>query len=95
MGKNKRNSYGRSKPLPYGDRLSRSLVDFASMWQVLDTYNVEFVSVSEKFDTTTPMGRAMIYIIMVFAQLERENIRERTSMGMKERIKKKDFFFIL
>lgn len=69
------------------DRLSRSLVDFASMWQILDAYNVEFVSVSEKFDTTTPMGRAMIYIIMVFAQLERETISERVRDNYYERTK--------
>lgn len=38
---------------------------------------VEFVSVSEQFDTTTPIGKAMIYIAMVFAQMERETISQR------------------
>ena len=38
---------------------------------------MEFVSVNENFDTSTPMGRAMLHIIMVFAQLERETTAER------------------
>ena len=53
------------------DRLSRSILDFGQFWDTLDQHQVDFVSVNEKFDTSTPMGRAMIYIIMVFAQLER------------------------
>ena len=59
------------------DRFSRSVADFGSLWEVLQKHNVEFVSVSENFDTTTPMGRAMLHIIMVFAQLERETTAER------------------
>lgn len=69
------------------DRLSRSLLDFAEMWQLLDKHKVSFVSVSEKFDTTTPMGRAMIYIILIFAQLERETISERVRDNYYERLK--------
>lgn len=59
------------------DRFSRSVADFGQLWDVLQAHNVEFVSVSENFDTTTPMGRAMLHIIMVFAQLERETTAER------------------
>lgn len=70
------------------DRLSRSIVDFSQLWQELDKNNADFVSVNEKFDTTTPMGRAMIYIIMVFAQLERETIAERVTDNYYSRIKK-------
>lgn len=69
------------------DRLSRSLLDFAEMWKVLDEHKASFVSVSEKFDTTTPMGRAMIYIILIFAQLERETISERVKDNYYERLK--------
>ncbi len=59
------------------DRFSRSVADFGQLWEVLQAHKVEFVSVSENFDTKTPMGRAMLHIIMVFAQLERETIAER------------------
>ena len=59
------------------DRFSRSVADFGNLWETLQENNVEFVSVSENFDTTTPMGRAMLHIIMVFAQLERETTAER------------------
>lgn len=59
------------------DRFSRSVADFGNLWEVLREHNVEFVSVSENFDTSTPMGRAMLHIIMVFAQLERETTAER------------------
>ena len=59
------------------DRLSRSIADFSVFWQELEKYGVEFLSVNEKFDTSSPIGRAMLYIIMSFAQLERETIAER------------------
>ena len=59
------------------DRFSRSVADFGNLWSTLQENNVEFVSVSENFDTSTPMGRAMLHIIMVFAQLERETTAER------------------
>ncbi len=59
------------------DRFSRSIADFGRVWQLLEKHSVQFESVSEKFDTTTPMGRAMLNIIMTFAQLERETIAER------------------
>ena len=59
------------------DRFSRSVADFGRLWETLNAHNVEFVSVNENFDTSTPMGRAMLHIIMVFAQLERETTAER------------------
>lgn len=59
------------------DRFSRSIADFGSIWEILKEHNVEFVSINEKFDTSTPIGRAMLYIVMSFAQLERETIAER------------------
>ncbi len=59
------------------DRFSRSVADFGQLWEVLRANDVEFVSVSENFDTSSPMGRAMLHIIMVFAQLERETTAER------------------
>lgn len=59
------------------DRFSRSLADFSRLWEILQKHRVEFVSINETFDTSTPMGRAMLSIIMVFAQLERETTAER------------------
>ncbi len=70
------------------DRLSRSQKDTLFLIEdVFNPYNVDFVSLNESMDTSTPLGRLMLGILSAFAQLERENIRERTSMGMKERIK--------
>ena len=59
------------------DRFSRSIADFGQLWTILKENDVEFVSVTENFDTSSPMGRAMLHIIMVFAQLERETTAER------------------
>lgn len=59
------------------DRISRSILDFATMMAEFQEYGVEFVSCTEKFDTSTPMGRAMLNICIVFAQLERETIQMR------------------
>jgi len=61
------------------DRISRSILDFATMMETFQACNVEFVSSTEKFDTSTPMGRAMLYICIVFAQLERETIQKRVT----------------
>ncbi len=70
------------------DRLSRSQKDTLFLIEEVFIPNgVDFISISENFDTATPFGKAMIGILSVFAQLERETIRERTRMGMKERVK--------
>lgn len=71
------------------DRISRSQRDTIYLLEDVFTPNqTGFISLNENFDTTTPYGKAMIGILSVFAQLERENIRERTRMGMKERLSK-------
>lgn len=59
------------------DRMSRSLLDFANLIELFKKYKVEFQSTQEKFDTSTPIGNAMLSITMVFAQLERETIGQR------------------
>lgn len=59
------------------DRISRSILDFATMMDEFQEHGVQFVSCTEKFDTSTPMGRAMLNICIVFAQLERETIQQR------------------
>ena len=67
------------------DRISRSILDFAEMMEMFEQYHVEFVSSTEKFDTSTPMGRAMLNICIVFAQLERETIQQRVVDAYRER----------
>lgn len=64
------------------DRLSRSVADFASTYEILHQHDVEFISIREQFDTSTPIGRAMLNIAVVFAQLERETITERIRDNM-------------
>ncbi|MCE9635861.1 MAG: recombinase family protein [Planctomycetes bacterium] len=60
------------------DRLSRSLLDFTKLMEVFDARKVAFVSITQKFDTSTSMGRLMLHILLSFAQFEREMIAERT-----------------
>jgi site-specific DNA recombinase len=65
------------------DRVSRNIADFSNTYELLQENNIEFVSVKEQFDTSTPIGRAMLNIAMVFAQLERETIAERIKDNMR------------
>ena len=68
------------------DRLSRSQKDTLFLIEeVFNKNNVGFISIRERFDTTSPFGKAMIGILSVFAQLERETILERTRIGLKKR----------
>lgn len=70
------------------DRLSRSQKDTLYLIEdVFNKYNVSFVSVCENFDTGTPFGKAMIGILSVFAQLEKDQITERFTMGRIGRAK--------
>lgn len=74
------------------DRLSRSQKDTLRLIEDVFLANgTDFVSISENFDTSTPLGRAMIGILAVFAQLEREQIKERMSMGKAGRAKEGKF----
>ena len=66
------------------DRISRNISDFASLIEELARLDISFVSIKEQFDTSTPMGRAMMYIASVFSQLERETIAERIRDNMHE-----------
>ena len=70
------------------DRISRSILDFAKMMELFQKFNVEFVSSTEKFDTSTAMGRAMLNICIVFAQLERESIQQRLTDSYYSRSQK-------
>lgn len=66
------------------DRISRNVSDFCTLKDELAKYNVSFISVTENFDTSTPMGIAMLMITSVFAQLERDTIAERIRDNMYE-----------
>lgn len=65
------------------DRISRNVQEFSAMYDIFQEHNVSFVSVKESFDTTTPMGRTVMYILAAFAQLERENTSERVTDNMR------------
>lgn len=67
------------------DRISRSITDFAQLLQLFEKHGVQYISTTEQFDTSTPVGRAMIYIVMVFAQLERETITQRVTDNYRYR----------
>lgn len=71
------------------DRLSRSQKD--TLYLVEDVFkknDVAFASIQENFDTSTPLGLAMLGILATFAQLEREQIKERMALGRRGRMKK-------
>lgn len=61
------------------DRISRSILDFSNMMEQFEKNHVQFISATEKFDTSSPMGKAMLNICIVFAQLERETIQKRVA----------------
>lgn len=68
------------------DRLSRSQKDVLYLVEdIFDKHGVFFSSMTENFDTSTPFGKAILGILAVFAQLEREQIKERTMMGKQAR----------
>ena len=67
------------------DRISRNLLDFASMYQELKDYGITFVSKNEQFDTSTAIGEAMLKIILIFAELERNMTSERVTAVMLSR----------
>lgn len=67
------------------DRVSRNLLDFASMYAELQNLGVIFISKNEQFDTSTAIGEAMLKIILVFAELERNMTSERVTAVMLSR----------
>lgn len=66
------------------DRISRNISDFTGLIDELNKLDVSFISIREQFDTSTPMGRAMMYIVSVFSQLERESIASRIRDNMHQ-----------
>jgi len=66
------------------DRWGRSVTDLLSTLQELEHLGVGFVSLTEALDLTTPAGRAMAALLAVFAEFEREILRERTRAGLAQ-----------
>lgn len=66
------------------DRISRNISDFAQLIEKLEEMKIDFISMKESFTLDNPMGKAMMYIASIFAQLERETIAERISDNMHE-----------
>lgn len=69
------------------DRLSRSQKDMLELIDEFKNYNTGFVSMTEPIDTATPTGRLIVGVLAAFAELEREQIKERMSMGKEGRAK--------
>ncbi len=67
------------------DRISRNLLDFAMMYQELRKLGITFISKNEQFDTSTAIGEAMLKIILIFAELERNMTSERVQATMINR----------
>ena len=65
------------------DRLSRNVKDFANIYASLEEKGVMFISIKENIDTATPIGKAMMYVTMVFAQMERETIAARVTDNLE------------
>ena len=70
------------------DRLNRSPKDFYQLIDAFDRHGVDFISVTERFDTSTPSGRLLRNIMLTFAQFERELASERTKDKMLKRANK-------
>ena len=66
------------------DRISRSVSDFCDLVDLFQRHRIAFISLRENVDTSTPMGRAMVYITSVFSQLERETLAERVRDNVYE-----------
>lgn len=65
------------------DRLARSTKELYQLTDQLNKNGVEFVSIHDSFDTTTPTGKAMFGMLAVFAEFERDIIQQRTKAGLE------------
>jgi len=66
------------------DRWGRSLLDLVMTLQELASLNIGFVSLSEALDLTTPSGRALAGMLAVFAEFERDILRDRVKAGIAQ-----------
>jgi len=65
------------------DRLGRNAREIVTLFEEFENKGIEFFSLNENMDTTSPIGRAMRHILMVLAQLERENISDATKQRLQ------------
>lgn len=65
------------------DRLARSTKELYQLTDEMSTRGIDFVSIHDHFDTTTPTGRAMFGMLSVFAEFERDIIQQRTKAGLE------------
>lgn len=65
------------------DRLARSIKELYELIEQLKEKQVDFVSISDSFDTSTPTGKAMFGMLAVFAEFERDIIQQRTKAGLE------------
>lgn len=70
------------------DRFARKLTILLDIIDFFESYNIGFVSATESIDTSTPFGRAILNIIGVIAELERETIKQRTQAGREQAAKR-------
>lgn len=70
------------------DRISRNITDFYKLYEIMENHGCEFCSATENFDTTNSMGKAMMGILAIFAQMERENIQKRVKDNYYDRTEK-------
>ncbi len=68
------------------DRISRNITDFYKLYEIMESNKCDFSSASETFDTSNSMGKAMMGILAIFAQMERENIQKRVKDNYYYRI---------
>ena len=73
------------------DRLSRNTKDFLELLDLADAHDVGIVSISENFDTGTPVGRAVVTVLLAFAELERKQIAVRVGSGKAQAAKEGRF----
>jgi site-specific DNA recombinase len=66
-------------------RLSRNLLDFCSLIHELEKHHASYLSMKEQFDTSTPIGRMMVYVIIALGQFEREQTSERVAVNCHSR----------
>ena len=64
------------------DRLGRKLLDIAELAERMNKKGVQLISLTQKIDTTSPMGKAFFHLMAIFAEMERDLISERTKAGM-------------
>ncbi|MHA6250317.1 recombinase family protein [Oceanobacillus sp. CAU 1775] len=66
-------------------RLSRNMLETLMMLDKFEKYNVKFISYSENFDTSSPIGRLVLQIMASIAEMERNTLAENVKLGMKQR----------